>query len=482
MKRTWLTIATVGMLAVGSVATGAVAPALAATAAPKEGGSCAKKQTNKTVGTLICKKEGSKLVWRKVEVTAATVAPVADAGASNVGAAADDLKGTKITFFHWRAEDKDVLTDIIKDFTAKTGIEVDQSIKNSNDYQSQALQDILDGKPADVFTAFRGAQFFNMAKANGGSVFLDLSNQPFVKNYNKNLIVPGQFDSKQLGLPYQLVFNMPLVNTDLLKTLNLTLPTNVNDLQRFCQTVKSKGITPIAWPGGTRGNAGQLSMNGMVMNNMPSDDAFAKIDTGAAKVTDFWMVKTLQEFKDVAADCFSDNPLAVKDDGALADFATGKALMLATGTFSMGPALKLNPGLHFALYVPITTPVGQTPKWEGIYNATFIVGVNSRQKDAKKQAAAIKFVDWLSQPENAAKYANGTSQHSTVNGVTYVKQELKDTGVWADKRVFLAPRFQFLNLDIRNAVEDAFLSVVNGKDPKAAASDAQGIIDQKLGR
>ena len=56
-------------------------------------------------------------------------------------------------------------------------IEVEQSIKNSNDYQSQALQDILDGKPADVFTAFRGAQFFNMAKANGGSVWLDLSNQ-----------------------------------------------------------------------------------------------------------------------------------------------------------------------------------------------------------------------------------------------------------------------------------------------------------------
>ena len=477
MKRIWTA------LAAGSVLSASLAVPIAnAASAPKLGSACARRQVNKTVGTLVCKKEGGKYVYRAVEVTAVTVAPVAAAGASNEGAAADDLKGTKITFFHWRAEDKDVIASIIKDFTAKTGIEVEQSIKPSNDYQSQALQDILDGKPADVFTAFRGAQFFNMAKANGGSVWLDLSNQPFVKNYNKNLILPGQFEGKQLGLPYQLVFNMPLVNMDLLKSLNLTLPGNINDLQRFCQTVKAKGVTPIAWPGASRGNAGQLSMNGLVMNAFPTDDAFAKIDTGAAKVTDFWMVKALQDFKDLAADCFGDNPLAVNDNGALADFATGKALMLATGTFSMGPALRLNPALKFGLYVPITTPVGQTPKWEGIYNATFIVGVNARQKDAKKQAAAIKFVDWLSQSENAAKYANGTSQHSTINGAPYVKQELKDTGIWADKRVFLAPRFQFLNLDIRNAVEDAFFAVVGGKDAKAAAEAAQAVIDQKLGK
>ena len=64
----------------------------------------------------------------------------------------------------------------------------------------------------------------------------------------------------------------------------------------------------------------------------------------------------------------------------------------------------------------------------------------------------------------------------------YTKKELLDTGSWATKRVLLAPRFQFLNLDIRNAVEDAFLAVAGGKDPKKAAADAQAIIDQKLGK
>jgi raffinose/stachyose/melibiose transport system substrate-binding protein len=472
MKRISLAV-----VAAGAVMAGTLAPAAFAQTA-KEGGACNRRQVNRTVGTLVCKKEGSKYVWRKVQVTASTLAPVASGGGSNEGAVADDLKGTKITFFHWRAEDKDVIADIIKDFTARTGIEVEQSIKNSTDYQNQALQDIIDGKPADVFTAFRGAQFFNMAKANGGSVFLDLSNQPFVKNYNTNLIAPGKFDGKQLGLPYQLVFNMPLVNTALLKKLNIPLPTDIDALPKWCFDVKAKGITPIVWPGGVRGNAGQLTMNGIVMNNMPSENQFELIDTGKAKATDQWMVRSLTQFKDFAENCFQNNALATRDDGALAEFASEKALMLATGTFSMGPALRLNPNLTFDLWLPQTV---KNAKYEGIYNATFIVGVNARQKDAKKQAAAIKFVDWLSQKENAEKYANGTSQHSTVSGVKYVKKELNDTGVWANKKVFLAPRFQFLNLDVRNAVEDAFLGVAGGKDPKKASEDAQTVIDQKLG-
>jgi raffinose/stachyose/melibiose transport system substrate-binding protein len=456
----------VGMFGVSATLVGSSAQAQAA----KEGQACAKKQANKTIGTLVCKKEGSKLVWRKVEVTATTAAAVAASGP-----AAPDLKGQEITFFHWRAEDKAVLEEMNKDFTAKTGVKVNMSILPSNDYQSTALQKILDGQPADVFTAFRGAQFFNMAKAG---VFIDLSNQPFVKNYQANLIEPGKWENKQLGLPYQLVFNMPVYNVDLLKRLNLTPPTNINDLQRFCLALKEKGIAPIAWPGGEAANAGQLSMNGMVMNALPSDDAFAKIDTGAAKVTDFWMVNALQQFKDVAADCFQDNALGTKTDGAIALFAQEKAAMLATGTFHMGAALKLNPNLHFQLYVPITTKPGDKPKYEGIYNATFILGVSSK---SKKQEAALAYVNYLSSPEGAAKYANGTSQHSTVAGVKYTTQELQDTSVWASKKTLLAPRFQFLNLDIRNAVEKAFVDVAGGKDAKQAAEEAQAVIDQKLG-
>ena len=438
--------------------------------AAKAGGKCAKKQVNKTIGTLICKKEGKALVWREVAVVASTAAPVVATPAGQ-----DDFKGTEISFVHWRAEDKAVFDKLIDAFTAKTGIKVKTNIYPSNDYQSNALNLIKDGDLGDVFTAFRGAQFFNMAKAG---LYTDLSNQSFVKNYVPNLIEPGSFDGKQLGLPYQLVFNMPIYNVDLLKSLNLTLPANVNDLPRFCKAVKDKGITPIAWPGGETANAGQLSMNGFMMNNFPTDDTFTKVDTGAAKVTDFWFTRSLQQFKETADDCFQDNPLGTNTNGAIALFAQEKALMLATGTFHMGSALALNPKLNMQLYVPLTTKPGDAAKYEGIYNSAFILGVNAK---SKKQGAALKFVEFLSDPVNAEIYANGTSQHSTIEGVKYTKKELQDTAIWAKKKTLLAPRFQFLNLDVRNAVEKSFIDVVGGKSPQAAAAEAQSTIDGKLG-
>jgi raffinose/stachyose/melibiose transport system substrate-binding protein len=44
----------------------------------------------------------------------------------------------------------------------------------------------------------------------------------------------------------------------------------------------------------------------------------------------------------------------------------------------------------------------------------------------------------------------------------------------------LAPRFQFLDLDIRNAVEGACISVVGGASPEAAAEKAQQVVDERI--
>ena len=89
-------------------------------------------------------------------------------------------------------------------------------------------------------------------------------------------------------------------------------------------------------------------------------------------------------------------------------------------------------------------------KYEGIYNATFILGVNTA---GTGQDTAVKWLQFLSDPVNAAVYANGTSQHLTVKNVDYTNADLKHTAPWLPKKTLLAPRFQFNNLDIRNAVE-----------------------------
>jgi raffinose/stachyose/melibiose transport system substrate-binding protein len=406
---------------------------------------------------------------------AACAGPGASSSSGSKAAAAPSAGGKvegNLSFAHWRAEDKDVFAKIIDAFQkANPGVTVRQDISPSNDYQSTALQRIRSGAVGDVFTAFRGAQFVDMAKAG---IYTDLSSQSWVSNFNPDLIKAGASGGKQLGFPYQVVFNMPITNTELLgKVAGSQMPNDWEGFLSLCDKLKSAGYTPIAWPGGEPGNAGQL-FNSMVMNNAPSDDMCTKIESGEYKCTDDWFVKTLEQYAALRP-YFQPNPTGTQVEPCQQIFAQGKAAMLATGSYHIAAVRSLGAKFGMDLYSPITVPADKA-KYQGIYNATFILGVNAA---SKKQPAAVKFVEYLSTPEVAGQYANGTSQHVTVKGVDYTNPDLKAIAPWLEKKTLLAPRFQFNNLDIRSAVEGACIQVVGGKSPKQAASEAQRIVDQK---
>jgi raffinose/stachyose/melibiose transport system substrate-binding protein len=396
-------------------------------------------------------------------------------GGSTQGGAAPNTSGPvkgNVSFAHWRAEDKEIFDKIIANFAkANAGVTVRQDISPSNDYQSTALQKIRGGAIGDVFTAFRGAQFVDMVSAG---LYSDLSSQSFAGNYESKFLDVGKGGGKQMGLPYQLVFNMPVVNKDLLTRSGISsAPADWDGFLAMCKKLKDAGVVPIAWPGGDAGNAGQL-LNAMVMNNAPSDDMFAKIESGEYKTTDDWFVKTLEQYAQLRP-YFQPNSTGTAVEPAQQLFASGKAAMLATGSFHFGAIRKLGAQFAFDLLAPITVSADKA-KYMGIHNATFILGTSTASHN---QAAAVKFLAYLSQPDVATVYANESVQHSTVTGVTYTNSDLKATQAWLSKKTLLAPRFQFKNLDLRAAVENAAVKVVGGADPAKAAADAQHVVDQQ---
>ncbi len=377
-----------------------------------------------------------------------------------------------ISFAHWRAEDKAVFDKIITSFqSSHAGVTVRQDISPSNDYQSSALQRIRGGSVGDAFTAFRGAQFVDMAKAG---IYTDLSSQTWAKNFSPELIAAGKSSGAQLGFPYQVVFNMPVTNADLVSQAGAgTPPKDWDSFLALCDKLKSQGLVPIAWPGGDPGNAGQL-FNSMVMNNAPSDDMCTKIEAGELKCTDDWFLTTLKQYVQLTP-YFQPNSTGTAVEPCQQIFATGKAAMMATGSYHIAAVRALGAKFAMDLLSPITTSADKA-KYEGIYNATFILGVNSK---SAHQGAAVAWLEYLSTPEVAGQYANGTSQHVTVNGVDYTNADLKALSPWLKKKTLLAPRFQFNNLDIRSAVEGACVAVVGGKSPDQAAADAQRVVDQQ---
>ena len=378
-----------------------------------------------------------------------------------------------LSFAHWRAEDKAVFDKIIGDFAkANPGATVRQDISPSNDYQSTALQKIKGGAIGDAFTAFRGAQFVDMAKAG---LFLDLSAQTFADGYLPKMARGGKdVNGRQLGLPYQLVFNMPIFNVDLFEKAGVSeTPRDWDGFLDLCERLKGRGVVPLAWPGGEPANAGQL-FNSMVMNNQPSDTSCADIESGKANVTDDWFLATLRQYAQLRP-YVEPNATGTASEPLQQMFATGKAAMLATGSFHMSPIRKLGAKFPIDLIAPITVAADKA-KYVGIHNATFILGVNAA---SKKQEAALRFLDFLSTPEVASVYANGTGQHLTLTGVEYTNRDLKATEPWLTRNTLLAPRFQFNDLDLRAAVENACTEVLGGKEPEQAAEAAQRIVAQR---
>ncbi len=377
----------------------------------------------------------------------------------------------KLSFAHWRAEDKAAFATLIDKFKkANPDASITQDIAPSADYQATELQRIKSGAVGDVFAAFRGSQFTAIAKAG---LFLPLGKQSFIDNYVARLVRAGRSDGIEMGMPYQLVFPMPLYNVDLFDKAGISeIPQDWDGFLSLCDKLKGKGYYPMAWPGGEIGNAGQL-FNSMVMNNAPTDDACARIENGQGKCTDDWFVNTLKQYKQLIP-YFQPNSVGTQPQPCQQLFKQEKAAMLVTGSYDIAAVRKLGAKFPLDLLSPITTTKDKA-KYQGTYNATFILGVSSA---SKQQDAGLKFLEFLSQPENAQFYGNETAQLTTVENVQYSNKDLAKTAKWITRRTSLAMRYQFENLDVEHAVEGACIKVVGGTSPENAAESAQRVVDQ----
>ncbi|RNF38799.1 extracellular solute-binding protein [Planococcus salinus] len=394
------------------------------------------------------------------------------AGESNDSGSSDNGDSTQISFIHWRGEDKDVFDEIIAQFEEENpDITVEMTIYPSEQYQATGQRMLQDGSTGDVFTSFPGAQFEAIHSAG---FFEDLTDEEFVSNFDEGSITVGQKDGQQFALPYQLVFNMPVYNKGMFDELGLEVPKSWTEFQEMSDTLLENGITPIAFPGADIGP--NQFMNSMMMNNAPDEDVFEKLQNGEESLTNEWWVKTLEDFQLLEERGYIQaDALGTNQDSAMAMVANEEAAMLATGSYHMASLLELNPDLQLDLLAPITVPEEEA-QYEGIHTATFMLAVNS---NSEKKEEAKMFIDYLSQPEVASKYANETGQHLTVNGVEYESEALQNTSYWIDERnTRFQPRFLITNAQIEAAVLSSIENVLGGEDPMAAAEQAQQIVEE----
>ena len=435
-----------------------------------EGESTGTKSTS-----LVCKKNSSgRLVWAKVKLSASNLAPI------------KPLKAPRgsIEFWHWRAEDKAIFDKIIADFQAlNPGVKVTQVISNSTDYTNTALNKVQSNPKAAVVTTFRGSQFNQAATAG---LLKDLSNEQFAKrNVIKSMMGAGQYQGKQLGIPYQSLFNNPVYNIEIFKKEGWKLPKKFSEWISYCKTAKAAGYVPMAWMGAFRPQAGQI-INSALMNTASTDAQLnaqiAAIDTGKDPITIKWFKDMAEKYAELRdAGCFPDNPKGVTEAAGNTLFATGKSPILPTGSFSMGGIVNLNKAMDGNMGLTgFNWTDDVNARYTGITNNTFILGINTKAGRTEQRIAAA-FISYLVSGEVATAYANGTKQHVTVLDVEYTDANLRNTASIMAERLVLAPRFTFLNQGVRDILEDALIAIVGGESVDKALEEGAKLIKQKLG-
>ena len=444
---------------------------------PSLGKACSAEgiSTGTSTDSLVCKSDGSKLVWQKVRLGANYGTPVAALSAP---------KGT-IEFHHWRPEDKAVFQEIIDKFQlAHPGTYINQVIMNSVDYTNLAYAKISANKKAAVFVTSRGGQFDQFAKAG---LLKEFVGQRYMQqNVIQSALTPATVNGKVYGLPYQSLFNNPLYNAEMFAKNGWKVPTTWSQTLAFCKTAKAAGIIPFAWPAATRGNAGQI-LNAFLMNadsNYATMAAHvAAIDTGKEDLQTDWFKSIANKYKQMNdAGCFPANVSGYNDTAAPADFAAGKAAIYPTGSFGISTVTKLNPAMSgkIKMFGMITTD--GKPLYEGITNNTFILSVNAKSSTTD-QKIANSFISWLATPAMAQIYAVGTSQHVSIINVDYsANVDLLNVSDIMGKKLLLAPRFLFGNVNgVRNPMEDALIAIGGGADIAKTLADTSKTIKSNLG-
>lgn len=381
--------------------------------------------------------------------------------------------GGTISFLHWRGEDVAIFDEIIADFTEETGIRVNQQALPSDAYQTQLQATLLSGEGADVFATMPGAQFTELAEADA---YVPLQDEEWAGRFRDEFIAAGAQGENQFSYPYQLVFNIPVYNRGLMEQAGLN-PDEINDWDgflRMCDTLKQRDVAPIAF-------AGDISpsqfINPMLMNNQPNDDIWTQVLAGEARVTDEWFVRTMSQLAELRdRDCFQRDPLGSTDEGATALFAGEDAAMLAMGSYKMATINDQNPDIEQGLLAPITVPADQK-KYDGVYTSTFMLGVS---KDSQNQDAAKQFIEYLTRPEPAARYANGTGQLLTLDEVEYNSPATEAQIPWLDRELLFQPRYQITNPDVAEGLETTVTDVMGGMSAEEAAQKYQDLFDRSI--
>ncbi len=316
-----------------------------------------------------------------------------DKGASPTAPASEKLK--KISIFQSKVEISEQLEKLVQKYKEETGNEVEVWGTVGDAYASQLQAKLAANEGATIFSIATGAEAEKFK-----SYYYDLSNEPFVQYIAPNMAL--EIDGKIVGVPYGvegfgLVYNKSLVD-----------PKDVTDLASFTQTLeklKAEGINGMSL------SQEAYFLIGHIINTpfalQPDPQAFIeKLNKGEVKMAETKEFQEFAKFMEVIR-ANTKNPLEIKYDTQMGDFATGKTAMVHQGNWSYG-LLKDYGDLGFE-YGMMPFPLAGNDKLAVGVASNWVVNAKADPDEIK---AAVAFLNWL--------FTSETGKNAIVNEFKFI--------------------------------------------------------------
>lgn len=231
--------------------------------------------------------------------------------------------------------------------------------------------------------------------ADAGSL-LDLTDQPFVQNYDPNAIADaGTYKGKIYEINLARVgFSGLYINKDLFAANNVAVPTTWSELVAACQAFKAANV-PCMTAGGQDLWPIFVTGYGILGSSFPDQAAYVEgLWTGTIKYNDAANLEMWRKLQVLAQDMIEPGASGIPADGAPGRFATGEVATLSGFTW-LAPAIEAaQPSFDWDFITfPASDNVDDNKYVFGKYDQGWTINANTPNKDA-----ALAYLSEFSDP------------------------------------------------------------------------------------
>jgi raffinose/stachyose/melibiose transport system substrate-binding protein len=252
-----------------------------------------------------------------------------------------------------------------------------------------------------------------------------------------------------------------------------TLPTTMDELYAVCETIKSKGITPIACGIKDAWVCSEMITSTILPATVGSRAWLDKLYNKEIDFTDPGYVEMLQNLKDISQ-YFPEGYVGLGYEDCQQMFLSEQAAMYMSGSFEISYFQEMNPDLQLGA---IAYPGKTGPATAMNLGIATGYGVN---KNTEHMDECLTYLNWLASAEGTDVFANGVTGFYGMNvNAGPITNEASNEWLTASqgKELIQMPGYECMNTEVPDyttAIADTvYQLLVNGMSPADAAAHMQ---------